>query len=172
MINPSRPKLIEVPYGLASVYEEFVEVNHKLYGQLRTKIIQHENRHKADRHYTKEDLKNDFQSQNSYFFESLTFCVRNPECFIGFFPFMYSYYAKRMTFNTPAVVPFMYFGGIFSLVISLFLKFIVGMGFWMSLLYSSIGYIVLFALVNIILLAWTHRYVKKNSDFVYKQVLS
>lgn len=162
----NQPKLIEVNYGLASVYamEEgtVIEINHKLYGELRDKIIKHERRHKADRHYTKEDLKNDFQSENSYFFESLKFAFLNPECLINFFPLMFSYYFKKFTFNFPAILPFFYFGIIFSGFFAILFK----INFFMALL----GYSVMFILLNLLLMLATHLIVKKDKDFVYQQV--
>jgi hypothetical protein len=157
------PKIIQTNYGLASVYEEFMELNCKLYGSLREKIIKHENRHKSDRHYTKEDFKNDFQSENSYFLESLKFSVMNPECLVGFFPFMYSYYAKQFTFNFAALFPFLYLGLIFTAFFSLLFKIYFYKAF--------IGWIVVFIIIQFILLLYTHIYVKRQKNFEYKEVL-
>src|SRR3989304_1111378 len=125
-------KIIPVPYGLASAYADFIEIHYLLYGDLRTKILNHERRHKAtDKHYTTNDLKNDFASKNSYFKESLKFAVFHPECWVGFFPLMYSYFAKQMTWNTSAMIPFTYFGLLFSVVVAGFFKFILKLGFFL-----------------------------------------
>ena len=158
----TNPKIIEVNYALASTYADFIEINYKLAGPLRKKILDHELKHNSGNSYTKQDFKTDFKSENSYFFESLKFSILNPECLIGFFPFMYSYYAKDWTFNFPAIFPYMWFGLIFSTIVSLMLK----MNFFLALL----CYTALFALLNILLLIITHINIKKWKGFVYKEV--
>lgn len=168
-------KLINVNYGLSSVYSTpegtITEINYKLTSELRNKIRKHEARHKSDRHYSKEDFKNDFMSENSYFFESLKFCFINLECMIGFFPYMFSYYMKYWTFNKSALYPFIYFGLIFSAVVSGVIWSFAGTNFWFILLGSIIGYTIFVALLNLILLGYTHWVVKKQKDFQYKEVL-
>jgi len=150
-------KTIECGYGLSSSYDEGIEINRKLTGQLRDKIYQHELKHRNN-HYDRKDFKNDFQSKNSYFFESLKFAFKNPECLIGFMPFMWSYYFNIMTFNWSALIPFIYFGGIFILFWWLI--------FHINLLYASICYVLVIILLNIILLVITHKIVK-NSEYKY-----
>lgn len=163
-------KLIEVNYGLASSYEGFTEIHHLLVGDLRQKILKHENRHKADRHYTKEDFMNDFQSENSYFFESLKFAIIHPECLVGFMPFMYSYYAEQLTFNKAAMIPFGYFGLIFSAVITATLSFLLKFNIFYTLIGSILGYSAIFCTINALLMLISHKIVKKQTDFVYKEV--
>lgn len=169
-------KIISTNYALASAYStddgNFIEINHKLVGSLREKIIKHETRHKANRHYTKEDLMNDFQSENSYFMESFKFAIFNPECLIGFFPLMFSYYFRKLTINIGALIPFVYFGLIASFVSALFFKYILKTPFLSTFLYSALTYILLFALLNGILLFITHREVKKQKNFEYKEVIA
>ena len=147
------PKIIDVDYGIASNYGDFIEINKKLrkYPILRDKIIEHEKRHSSGG-YTKKDLKNDFQSKDSYFFESLKFCLTNKEGFINFFPLMYSYNMKDWTYNTSAIFPVLFFGMIFTL----FFKFAVQL----SYIYSIIGWIGFMILINGIFLLITHAYVK------------
>lgn len=160
-------KIIQTNYGLSSVYstEEgtITEINYKLYGDLREKILKHERKHSVDRHYDKNDFKTDFMSENSYFFESFKFCVHNPECWINFFPFMYSYYAKNWSINYSAFVPFGYFGLIFIGFFWIFLR--------TNIFISFIGYVLFVAFLNLALLYITHRYVKRDSGFVYKEIL-
>lgn len=158
----NRP-IIQTNYGLASSYENFVEMNYKLTSSLKDKIKRHELRHSPDRHYSKQDFINDFQSENSYFMESLKFAIMNPECLIGFFPLMYSYYAKQFTFNSSAIYPFLYFGLIFSG----FFWFLFRINFFLSFL----GFSILILLINIALLGITHYYVCKDVGFLYKEVL-
>ena len=145
--------IIKVDYGLASSYDDGIEINRKLSGELRQKVIMHEKRHGVGR-YNKQDFVNDFQSKSSTFKETLLFAIRNPEALIGFFPFMYSYHFKIMTYNSSALWPFLYFGLIFSL----FWKLTVKIPFFQSLTcYSGI-----ILLINIVLLVYTHRYWKNN----------
>lgn len=148
------PKTIQVGYGLSSNYGDIIEVNRNLTGELREKIHKHEIRHGRNRHYSLKDIKNDFASSNSYFKESVFFCIRNPSAWIGFFPSMYSYYFREWTFNWSATLPFLYFGLIFS-------------GFWWLIfkvnpLQSLICYSLVIILINLILLIVTHREVKKS----------
>jgi hypothetical protein len=153
--------IIETNYGLASVYPgECIEVNAKLSGELKDKILKHEKSHSRNRQYSREDFKNDFQSQNSYFIESLKFCLKNPESFIGFFPLMYSYYFKAFTWNTAGLMPFAYFGAIFSLFFWLI--------FHVNFFYALIGYTAFFFLINLSLLIITH--LLKNLTVKQEQV--
>lgn len=154
-------KIIEVNYGLGSVYEDIIEIHYLLPDTLKEKIITHEKSHTKGTQYTQDDFKNDFQSKDSYFFESFIFCLRNLEAFIGFFPFMYSYYKKQWTWNFSALVPFLYFGIIFCALFAGFFKanfFMVGL-----------GYTIMFICINIIMLILTHRIVAKSIGFVYKE---
>ena len=153
--------IVSVNYGLGSVYENFIEINHKLPEDLRSKIISHEERHDNNSGYTKEDFNNDFQSKNSYFLESIKFSLQNIESFIGFFPFMYSYYAKRWTYNFSALFPFLWFGIIFSLFFFFLLK--------INIIKSFLAYVILFIFMNLIFIAITHNLVKKDAGFIYKE---
>lgn len=139
--------LIEVDYGLASSYDEGIEINRKLSGKLKDSIIKHERMHRNGK-YTKKDFLTDFQAKNSNFKDSVLFCVKNPEAWIGFFPFMYSYYFKSFTYNSSALIPFLYFGLLFS-------------GFWwilfkISFLNTFICYSGIILLINTYLLIYTH----------------
>ena len=148
----NRP-IIEVDYGLASSYDDGIEVNRKLSGKLRDSIIKHEKSHSTGK-YNKKDFMTDFQAKNSNFKESVFFCIHNPEAWIGFFPIMYSYHFKIFTWNSSAIYPFMYFGVIFS-------------AFWwfvarISFLHTLIAFTLLIILINTVLLVMTHKYVKKQ----------
>jgi len=153
-------KIVEVNYGLGSIYEDCIEINHKLPTALRDKILKHEQSHSKTIAYTKEDLLNDFQSKSSYFKESFLFSLKNLEALVGFFPMMYSYYKKIWTWNTGALVPYLWFGLIFSVFFSLLFK----INFFMALL----GYTIMFVLFNIVLVILTHSIVKKDKGFIYK----
>ena len=157
--------IILVNYGLASSYDRFIEINHKLYSDankiLKDKIIKHERSHRNGA-YSKKDIITDFQSKDSYFFKSLKFCLTSPEAWIGFFPLMYSYYGKDWSWNNSSAIPFAYFGLIFSI----FFTVLFHVNFFKALL----GYTVIFTLLNIILLLITHLEVRKWKDFKYKQV--
>jgi hypothetical protein len=155
----NRP-VIGVNYGLASSYPDCIEVNHKLSTILREKVIKHEHRHSRNKHYTKEDFKNDFQSKSSYFKDSLKFALFNPEALIGFFPFMYSYYKKIMTLNSSALYPFLYFGLLFSG----FFWLVVHVNFFLAFL----GYTVMLIVLNCVLLFMTHMIVRRDKGFIYK----
>ena len=89
---------------------------------MKEKILDHERRHSSNSLYTKKDFINDFKSKNSYFKESLIFSIKHPRALIGFFPFMYSYYYKELTFNWSSIPPYGYFGVLFSLFWWLILK--------------------------------------------------
>lgn len=153
--------IIETNYGLASSYDEAIEINWKLTGDLRTKIIEHELRH-DNAGYSKQDFKNDFQAKNSYFLESLWWSLKNPEALIGFFPLMFSYYFKVWTFNKAALIPFAWFGLIFAAFFWLTIRanFFLGLGV----------YALLFIIMNSLLLIIAHVYVgRQKSWFVYKE---
>jgi len=145
--------IIEVDYGLASAYDEGIEVNRKLRGELRDKILAHERRHGVGR-YNKKDFINDFQAQNSNLQSYLKFALANPEALIGFFPLMYSYHFKSLTFNSSAMVPFLFFGLIFSI----FWKVAINGGFFISFLWFTI----LIIGINLGLLIITHILYKRN----------
>ena len=161
MDNPTNKPIIKTNYGLASAYDQFIEINYKIDNDLREKIEKHERSHRTGR-YTQKDFMLDFQSTDSYFWQSFKFALMNPEALISFFPAMYSYYAKSWTFNWSAIFPFLYFGIIFSIVFFL----TIGVPF----INSFICFTVLFVILNIILLGVTHYIVKKDKDFSYKQI--
>ena len=154
-------KLVEVNYGIASSYSDFTEINYKLQGELRDKVLAHEAKHSSGP-YDKKDFLTDFQSKDPYFFKSLKFALMNPEALVGFFPFMYSYYAKRWTYNSTALYPFIWFGLIFSV----FFLVLFGVDFFLCLL----GYSIIFIFLNIMLLIITHIRVKKENNFIYKEI--
>lgn len=145
--------IIETDYGIASNYGFVIEINRKLnaHPKLKQKILNHELRHTSGS-YNKQDFMNDFQSKDSYFIDTLKFCLKNPEGFINFFPFMYSYYFKEWTFNSSSMIPLCIFGLIF---ISFF-KFTLGL----SLLWLFGGWIISCLIWNAIFLLITHTYVK------------
>lgn len=111
-------KIIEVNYGIASRYDDVIEINKHLndkeWVNLRTKVMKHELSHTNGK-YSKKDFIVDFQSKDSYFFESIKFCLKHPFGFINFFMFMYSYHFQQITFNLTSLFPFFYFGLIFSI---------------------------------------------------------
>lgn len=145
------PEIFEVDYGLASRYEEGIEINRKLAGELREKVLKHEAKH-TQGGYRLQDYKNDFHSKDPYFLESLKFCFKNPEAFVGFFPFMYSYHFKTWTFNTTALFPYALWGVIFSLMA----KFLIGTTFF----YAFLTWSWIFIVLNAFLVFYTHLYVK------------
>lgn len=147
-------KLFNVNYGLASSYDNFIEINKKLKGSLRKKILAHEKRHDSGA-YSLKDWKNDFQSKDSYFLESLWFSLKNPEALINFFLIMYSYHAKTWTWNSTVILPFLWFGAIWTLFWSLLFK--------ISLFQTFLGYVIIYAFTNIILIIFTHWYVCKQA---------
>jgi len=156
---------IKVNYGLGSSYESFIEINHKLFAQqhdaLRESVIKHERDHRNGK-YNMHDFMLDFQAKQSNFKESIKFCIHNDESWIGFFPLMYSYYAKAWSYNSSALYPFLYFGMIFSGFFWLLFR--------INVIKSFIGYILFFLIIQGILLAYTHHLVKKDKGFVYKEV--
>jgi hypothetical protein len=149
----SNKPIIAVSYGLASSYGDGIEINRKLDGELRERILQHELRHEEGSTYTKTDFKNDFNAENSYFKESFLWALRNPEALIGFFPFMWSYYYKKMTFNWSATVPMFYFGLIFT--------FFWWVLFGVNPLQSLICYVMVILGMNLILMGLTHYLIHK-----------
>lgn len=167
-------KIISVNYGIASQYsigdDSVIEMNYKLTDSLRQKVKLHEMRHGIGR-YNKKDFLNDFHSQNSYFFESLKFAFINPESLINFFPLLFSYNFKSWTWNSSAFFPFLYFGFIFSAIVSGTIWGIFKTNFLFTLLISLVGYVFFVALMNGLLLLYTHIHVKREKWFIYKEVL-
>lgn len=148
--------IIEVNYGLASSYDDGIEINKKLqnYPELRKKIIEHEKRHTKGS-YSITDLMNDFRSKDPYFMESLKFCVLNKEALINFFPVMYSYHFKAITFNTSSILPYIYFNTIFSA----FFYFL----FEISFIKTFLMFFFFIVAINFTLLVYTHIYVEKEN---------
>ena len=147
----TKTQVIEVDYGLSSAYSDgTIEINRKIVGPLREKILKHELSHTSGA-YNLKDFKTDFQSKAPYFFESLKFCWLNPEGFINFMPFLYSYYLNAWTFNWTSLYPFLIWGIFFSLVCKLL--------FHVSFFYALIGWINFLVVINVALLIYTHRYV-------------
>lgn len=144
--------IVEVPYGLASSYDECIEINRKLTGSLRDKIIKHELSHTVGK-YTKKDYEIDFHSYDPYFWESLRFCLRNPESMINYFFLMFSYYFGAFTFNTTALFPFFLYGAIFSVMGFIF--------FHSNIIYIFLTWTWIYVLLNIAYLIYTHIYVRK-----------
>lgn len=159
MIKKNLP-IIEVPYGLASAYDDGIEVNKKLTGDLRQRIIQHEMSHRTGS-YSKKDFMVDFQAKNSNFKESLKFALTNPEALIGFFPFMYSYHYKVMTYNHSAAIPFVFFGLIFST----FFRLLFNINFFKAFL----GFSVILIIINIFLLILTH--IKVRNEKIISKII-
>jgi len=156
----SDTKIIQVPYGLSSNYGDFIEINYKLLNPLREKILKHEMRH-SQGNYCKEDFKNDFNSKKPYFFDSLMFAFKNPEALINFFPLMYSYYAKKLSYNLTSIFPFFYYGILFSVLCTVIFK--------VNIFNVFIAYTLFIIFCNIFLLILTNIIVKK-SCFQYKEV--
>lgn len=146
--------IIEADYGLASSYDDLIEINKKLKGNLRKKILAHELRHENN-NYSFKDFKNDFQAKDSHFTEAFKFALKNKEALIGYFPFMYSYYLRKFTYNSSALFPFIWFGAIWII-------------FWwvlfrINVLNSALGYVIFYTVINIVLLIYTHCYVCKHA---------
>ena len=148
-----RKKIINVPYGVASSYDEAIEINEKLTGKLRAKVLRHELRHTNGK-YTKKDYNNDFHSSEPHFFESFKFALNNPEALIGYFPLMYSYFFKQFTWNQTSFYPLVYFGAIWTLFFAFLFKIEVFLAF--------LGWICVVAIINCILLIVTDIYVRKK----------
>lgn len=146
-------EIVPVNYGIASNYGFAIEINKKLdrYPKLKNKILAHELKHTSGS-YSKDDFKNDFQSKDSYFFDTLKFCIKNPEGFINFFPLMYSYHFKQWTINQSSLIPV----SIFGLIFLLFFRFILNMNIYMLVL----GWLIACFIWNGIFLLITHMYVK------------
>lgn len=150
----SKYKVINVPYGVASVYNNgTIEINQKLKGKLRQRILNHEKSHGLGR-YSKEDWKIDFQAKNSSFSKTFKFALRNPEMLIGFCLIMWSYYFQKPTFNSSALYPFGYFGIIWTLFFFVIFKInpILAILAWF---YLCLG-------INVALLIYTHLYTKSR----------
>jgi hypothetical protein len=145
--------IINVNYGLASFYSNFIEINKKLKGNLRRKILAHELRH-TEGNYKLKDFKNDFVAKNSHFKEAFLFCLKNPEALIGYFLIMFSYHLQKFTFNLSAVVPLIYFGALWVI----FWKLL----FNISLFNGFTAYLVVYSAINLTLLIYTHFYVLKQ----------
>lgn len=152
--------IVVVNYGIASNYGDYIEINKKLdkYPKLKNKILKHEKRHKTGK-YTWTDFSNDFQSKDSYFLSSLWFAIKNPESLINYFPMMYSYYFQKWTYNLSSIYPFLYFGLLWTLLFTLL--------FHVNLFLAILGYIIVFSIVNITLLIYTHLFVlfKARNEF-------
>jgi hypothetical protein len=143
-------KIVKVDYGLASSYDEIIEINKKLKGKLLKKILDHEKTH-DNGSYSKKDFLIDFSSKDPYFFESVSFSLKNPEALVNFFPLMYSYYLGIWSLNLTSLFPFLQFGVLFSLFFLIFnINFLSSFFMWSIL----VGWF------NVILIAYTHIYVK------------
>jgi len=145
--------IIKTDYGIASNYGDFIEINRKLdrYPHLKEKIIAHENRHTSGK-YTINDFKNDFQSEQSTFFETVRFCLKNKEGIINYLPFMYSYHLKEWTYNSSSFPPLIVMGIIFII----FWHFTVGLPY----LHLIVGWLAAVLTLNAIFAFVTHTYVK------------
>lgn len=146
-------KIVDVDYGLSSVYSDgTIEINRKIQGKLREKIIKHEFSHTLG-NYSMKDYRTDFNSKSPYFLESLMFCFRNPEGFINFMPLLYSYYLHKWTFNFTSLIPFVLWGTIFSIMSSLIFK--------ITIIYPVLAWINIIIVLNVCLLIYTHIHVRK-----------
>lgn len=143
--------VIQVDYGIASAYSDgSIEINKKLKGNLRKKILKHELSHSVGK-YTKKDYDVDFKSKKPHFFEVLKFSIKRPQMLIGYFLFMYSYNKRIMTFNTTALFPLVYLGLIWTIFF--------GLLFRINLFIAFIGWICYYLTINLFLLFYTHFYV-------------
>jgi hypothetical protein len=158
MVKQFIKPVIPVSYGIASSYDDCIEIHRCLTGELRERVLAHERKHDSNNKYTKGDFVNDFNSSNSFFKDTFIFALKYPSALVNFFPIMWSYYYKEMTFNWSATIPFLYFGAIFSVFWWLIFK--------VSILNSFICYIIVVAILNLILMAIAHIIVKK-SGFEY-----
>lgn len=163
MINMHNIKIVEVSYGISSRYSDVIEINRKLKGELREKILKHELGHDFKSNYTRKDYLNDFQSKDPYFLQTVKFCIKNFEGWINYFPFMYSYYLKEWTFNKTALIPYFLWGLIFSGLTYLTLR--------VNLVNSFLTWTWIFVVINLFLLGYTHLYVKYKFQN-YKQLFT
>jgi hypothetical protein len=154
-------KIVKVNYGLASSYDNFIEINSKLKGNLRKRILDHELRHDVGK-YSLKDFKNDFMARKPYFFQSLRFSLKHPEALINFFPFMYSYYGRFWSYNLSAFIPFAQFGIIFILFFFFLFK--------IPILLVTMAWIYLYFTIQLLLLIYTHVYV--NRERIFTRLLS
>lgn len=152
-----KKRIILTDYGLASSYDSCIELNKKLKGSLKTKILKHELRHTLGK-YGLKDFKNDFKASDPHFFEALWFSLKNPEALINYMAFMYSYKQKVWTINSTALYPFVYFGAIFAVFFTFLFK--------VPLSNAILGWVSIYAIINLGLLAYTHFYVaiKRNKS--------
>lgn len=151
----NKPKIIKTDWGLASNYGDTIELNRKLdsYPLLKDKILKHELSHSPGA-YSLRDYKIDYKSEKPYFYESIMFAIKNPETLIGFFPIMYSYFFKMFTFNFGALFIFAVWGLIYALLCTLIFK--------VSFLLAFLMWICIYIFINLVLLAYTHFYVRKQ----------
>jgi|LSQX01.3.fsa_nt_gb hypothetical protein len=147
--------IIKVDYGIASHYGDLIEINRKLdyYPELKQSIIHHEQRHTPGR-YSIKDFLNDFNAQNSNFREALKFCLINKEAIINYFPLMYSYHLKEWSYNSSSLPPMFALGAMFVLFFRFTLK--------LPVAHLIFGWISVIGFFNLILLIYTHRYVKRQ----------
>lgn len=142
-------KIIEVDYGISHTYDNVIEINRKLKGNLRNKILSHEKEHEKGK-YTKKDYKIDFDSKNPYFFESVWFALRNPEALMNFFIFGFSIPGKFLTISLTNIYPFINF----LIIWVLFFVFL----FKISILGAILGYVFIYALLNITFIIYAYFY--------------
>jgi len=159
MVTISDKKVVNVSYGIASSYDDTIEINRWLTGELRERVLEHERSHDSNQSYTKKDFMTDFNAKNSYFKDGFIFALKHPSALVGFFPLMYSYYFKEMTFNWSATPPFLYFGAIFSLFWWVVLR--------INLLQSFICYCLVVLGLNLVLMGLAHYIIKKKFDLEY-----
>lgn len=144
-------KIVRVDYGIASRYDDLIEIHKKLPKILVQKVLNHEKAHTSGK-YTLQDFKVDFQSKKPYFLDTLLFCLKHPEGFINFLPIMYSYYLKTFTFNTTSLFIIGFYGLIFSIMSTLF--------FGVNMLLAFLAFINIIIVANAVLLIYTHIHVK------------
>jgi hypothetical protein len=146
----NKKKVIETDYGLASSYNEVIEINKRLPKKLKEKILIHEQSH-DNGEYSANDFKIDFHAEKPHFFEAFIFSLKHPEALVSYFLVMYSYYFKVFTWNQTAIYSFLYYLVIWTILfISLFR---------INLFLAILGYICFYVITNIVLLLYTHWYV-------------
>jgi hypothetical protein len=152
--------LVSVNYGIASRYPGLIEINAKLTGELKQKILAHELKHDDTEDYTKNDYNVDFNAKKPHFYESLWFALRNPEALINYLPFMYSYYLEQWTYNSASVYILLIYGILFTCMAWGLFKANMGLCF--------LAYVNFIIVVQGALLLYVHLYVKymKFKDFV------
>jgi hypothetical protein len=158
-MKQSKYKVVPVNYGISSIYSDgTIEINKKIKNPLRKVILEHEFRHGFGK-YTRADFENDFTSKDSHFLEIFKLALKNKEMLINYFPLLYSYHKKRLTYNQSSIYPIIYLGLLFSVFWSSVLT-LLKFSFIITFIVSVFWWILIVISFNLGLLLYTHLYVK------------